>query len=49
VKKLLKVLQWLTIIILSTFLGVVGGAGITGGLMYLNEKLNQFGTILIGG
>jgi len=44
-----KLIGKLIFTLFSIIVGVVIGVGAVGGIMYLNEKLNQFGTILIGG
>ena len=36
---------WLTF---SVLIALVAGVGVAGGIMYINEKLNQYGTIWIG-
>ena len=48
-RTLLKILLMTFIWLIRVAAAIVFATGMVGGIMYLNEKLNQYGTILIGG
>ena len=47
--RVVKFFAWAMFWLMTFTMALVIGTGVAGGIMYINEKLNQFGTIWLGG